>query len=156
MAQNWRDEPRDRWRDDDRPYRDYDDYGRARRGGGTAGGPYGRRDREEDYATRGYSYTPGYGRGEYAGGGPRRGRWGREEDYASGYRNHYVNRDGRDRDRAEYGMRERDWADRAGDEMASWLGDEGAARRRRLDALRDDEDEYRRGYGPYGRYRDDW
>lgn len=158
MAEDWRDEPRNRWREDgrDRPWRDYDYYSRARRGGDYGGGVYGRRDRDDDYATRGYSYSRGYGRGEYTGAGPRRGRWGREEDYGSGYRSHYMLNRGRDRDREDYGQPERGWAERAGDEVASWFGDERADRRRRMDALHDDEDEYRRGHGPYGRYRDDW
>ena len=167
MPENRRDDPRDRWRDDDRPhdgrpYRDYDYYARARRDRDHAGAAYERRDRDGDHGTRGYGYSRGYGRGEYAGGGPRRGRWGREEDYAAGYRDHYLMNHGRARDRAEFGQPDRDWAGRRGDEDGGWFADDRdgrddrAGRRRRRQAAFEDEDDYRRGQGPHGRYRDDW
>ncbi|MFC3167266.1 SWFGD domain-containing protein [Paracoccus fontiphilus] len=58
-----------------------------------------------------------------------------------------MTRDWEDRDRSGrgYGRREdhggrdrsRDWSDRAGDEVRSWLGDDDAERRRRMDEERD-------------------
>lgn len=39
--------------------------------------------------------------------------------------------------------RERGFFDRAGDEISSWFGDEEAERRRRMDARRDDQDDFR-------------
>jgi len=66
----------------------------------------------------------------------------------------------RDRDRERgSGQHERGFLDRAGDEVASWFGDDDAERRRREDRMRDERD---RGYGfgsgsnrsdyrPYGR-----
>ena len=80
-------------------------------------------------------------------------------------------RDWEDRERSGrgYGRREdysrsnrsRDWSDRAGDEVRSWLGDDDAERRRRMDEERDDSmgrsggwdrDRYRDDRGDYGGY----
>jgi osmotically-inducible protein OsmY len=47
---------------------------------------------------------------------------------------------------------ERDWLDRVSDEMASWFGDDDAARRRRLDKMREGK---HRGKGPKGYRRSD-
>lgn len=163
MADRWRDEDRNRWdpdysersyrsryaRDDDSDYRDRD-YGRSGRygdyGRGAYGTPYG------DYSGRPGGYGGGYGDDA------RRG-YGRG-DYGGAYGTH------RRQDReGGYGRDDRDWTDRAGDEVASWFGDEEAERRRRQDELRDYNDRGRRGYtraddrmgeGARGRFRDDW
>ena len=47
---------------------------------------------------------------------------------------------------------ERDWFERAGDEVSSWFGDEGAERRRRMDKIREGKF---RGRGPKGYRRSD-
>lgn len=133
------------------------DYARDRsrsdlRGGRTAtgysSGPYGaeRYDRGDaanfrsftgsdyggaDFAARRPTYGPGYtGTGNYAAsyGGSGYGRANRRE---------YDTWDDRN---------ERGWFERAGDEVASWFGDEEAARRRRQD---------HRGRGPSGYVRSD-
>jgi osmotically-inducible protein OsmY len=61
-------------------------------------------------------------------------RWNERDDVERGYS---------PRERHERGM-----ADRAGDEVRSWFGDDEAARRRRMDEARDERDER------YGRGRD--
>jgi osmotically-inducible protein OsmY len=81
-------------------------------------------------------YTAGRNRGAAYGAGSQlaanRGEW--RDDYTS-------------RDRGHYGERnERGWFERAGDEIASWFGDEDAERRRRMDY---------RGHGPAGYTRSD-
>ena len=128
---------------------DYDnDYGRqGNRGGGQSyrgseyrdddysrGSRYGSRDRgyqsfsTEDQGGRDFSrddrghYGSGYG-GGYAGGG--------YNDYGS---------------RGRYGRDERGFFDKAGDEIASWFGDDDAARRREMD---------HRGRGPSNYSRTD-
>jgi len=188
MADHWRDDPRNRRDEDDRdrnyggsaysrygdPYsgRGYagmgrsGDYGRGAYGSTPYGSQSGRRDRDDDYASRGYNYGRGSARGDYAGSSQRdRGRWGRDQDYASGYRDDDRYRDReeyRDRDRDAYrgaygDARGRDWVERASDEVASWFGDDEANRRRQRDELRDDEARGRRGYTRMGgHYRDDW
>lgn len=99
-----------------------------------------------------------------------------------------MTRDWEDRDRSGRGYgrqdnysrgdRSRDWSDRAGDEVRSWLGDDDADRRRRMEDDRDygmggyggrDRDRYsderggyggrsggRSGYDPYGSGRGDY
>ena len=159
----------DRWRDDDRRgsgpgYRDRDDDRFGRYGAGGSG--------ERDFARPFDRGQPGLG-----GGGRRtEDRWpGREDRGPGGYGQQDWRGQDRDRDnwgrrsadsnRDRYGDRgsDRDWMDRAGDEVASWFGDDEAERRRRQDERRDD-DPYRRrfGYGPdygqssRGRFRDNW
>ena len=105
--------------------RDYDDSYRGGYGSFSSGrAPYG---------GRGYE-GPGYGGGGYGGrsyGGrgyrPGVGYGGYDDDYRSGG--------------------ERDFWDRAGDEVSSWFGDEDAERRRRMDQFR--------GRGPKGYTRSD-
>lgn len=150
-------------RDDER-----DTYGR----GAYAGPPYGAGAGRGDYGYtgdrnfgRGYgrdddSYARGsygYGRGGYTGGSDaggdygygNRGMTGRSQDHGSGYYGY--------RDESGYRRRDRDWMDRAGDEVASWFGDDDAERRRRRDEMRDDEDRRGSYYRTGGsRYRDDW
>ncbi|WP_310421567.1 BON domain-containing protein [Mycoplana sp. BE70] len=97
------------------------------------------------YNDRGYGYSAGRygmsggGYGDRYGGG----YYGTQGRGAGGYRDDY-NRGG-DYDR-DYDNR-RGFMDRAGDEVASWFGDEDAARRRRMDQ--------HRGKGPRGYTRSD-
>lgn len=81
---------------------------------------------ESDRRQRGRSYGPGY----FGGGG-----YYRDDDYSDGYL--YRGR----------GYGERGFLERASDEVASWLGDEDAERRRELDQ--------HRGKGPKGYTRSD-
>jgi osmotically-inducible protein OsmY len=82
-------------------------------------------------------------------------------DYDRGYdrersRDDYERDRGRTRDEERYGGGERGFAERAGDEVRSWFGDEEAARRRQRDETRDRSSYGRdyRGYpGGYGTER---
>jgi osmotically-inducible protein OsmY len=128
---------------DDLRYRDMrGDAGRGRR-------------READYYEDFWPGDAGYGNypalqrdwmGDYPGGGYGAGRYGQ------GYEGEYGGR--RDRqdsrpygDSSRRGDRERGFWDRAGDEVASWFGDEDAERRRQRDE--------HRGRGPKGYVRSD-
>jgi osmotically-inducible protein OsmY len=113
---------------------DYDDDIQRRR--------YTGRYSDEDYGSR--EYDRGYGAastssGRYYEGTYRPPDYGRDFDNESRYRRYR-------------GQNERDWFDRASDEVASWFGDEGAERRRRYDELR--EAKYR-GRGPRDYRRSD-
>ena len=96
------------------------------------GRPYGAsayRPENERYSGRQYEGTnrpPDYGR-----------------DFATGRHRTYGD---------ENLVGERDWIDRASDEISSWFGDDAAERRRRMDKLR--EGKYR-GRGPKGYRRSD-
>ncbi len=89
--------------------------------------------------------------------------------------NDYNDRDRMSRSGQGYGNRDmnrndRDWTDKAADEVRSWVGDNQAERRRDVDEMRDNRDRYRdrhdysdrsasydRGYGQgssYGRSND--
>jgi len=59
----------------------------------------------------------------------------------------YEDRGQRDYGNRGYGSRERDWWDRATDEVSSWFGDEDAQRRRKMDE--------HRGRGPKNYSRSD-
>jgi hypothetical protein len=128
-------------------------YGRAGDPGSDWG--YPRRDEDDDETYRRVGSNRGYVGGEpnqgYVGFGPDQGFWrssGPDERY--GYRNEDW-RFGRGYRRDyEGGRGERSWWDRASDEVASWVGDEDAARRRRMDELRS-----HRGRGPRGYTRSD-
>jgi osmotically-inducible protein OsmY len=85
------------------------------------------------YGRRGYGDYPLYG-GLYAGFNP----YGTSDRYRP-----YGDRERRG---------ERDMWDRAGDEVASWFGDEDAQRRREMDEREDDS---HRGRGPKGYMRSD-
>lgn len=101
------------------------------------GEDYGRWDRERYF--RDY-YGPGYGsRGGHYPGGSYYPGYGYYSGYAYGRRYPYRDYD-RDYD-------ERGFLERAGDEVASWFGDEDAERRRRMDQYR--------GRGPKGYTRSD-
>ena len=113
------------------------DYGRSDYGSGAYGGrdyggrDYGSRDYGgSDYGSRDYG-SRDYGRMGYSGSG---GGYGRNED--------------------------RGFFERAGDEVASWFGDEDAERRRRMDAQQDERgsqrgSQFHRGRGPRGYSRSD-
>ena len=121
------------------------DYGRSDYGsGGYGSGGFGSRDYGSrsyggDYGSRGYGGRDqgsrdygrmGYGGWGYGGGGGGGGGHGRNED--------------------------RGFFERAGDEVASWFGDEDAERRRRMDARQDDWGaQHHRGRGPRGYARSD-
>jgi osmotically-inducible protein OsmY len=103
------------------------DYGRRGYGQGRSGG-YGDYDRGMDYGNRG---TAGYGGPDYGSYGYGRQGYGNRDDWR--------------------GPRERGWWDRATDEVASWMGDEDADRRRRMDESRGGH----QGRGPKGYTRSD-
>ncbi len=151
MAYGWDDD-----RDRDRRWREFQDEGPRRRGyygpgapysgGPYGGGPYGRAGRsagpqdDDRFARR-----PGYYGYE---GGRRHDRdddpYNRHGDYG--------------RQGQSYGRRDRDWMDRAGDEVASWFGDDDAERRRHIDEIEDRYRDRRDDRGPRraSRWRDDW
>lgn len=129
----------------------------------------GREDRSGEYAARRGRWPaegPGYDRGGgYGGGQDRRGGGWRERGDIRGRSVSELafGRDasGRDDDWDEWGSprggdRDRGFLDRAGDEIASWFGDDEAARRRRQDE-REDERGYgeHRGRGPKSYQRSD-
>jgi hypothetical protein len=128
-------------------------YGRAGEPGPDWG--YPRRDEEDDDTYRRVGPNRGYIGGEpnqgYVGFGPDQGFWrssGPDERY--GYRDEdWRFGRGARRDYERWGD-ERGWWDRASDEVASWMGDEGAARRRQMDERRS-----HRGRGPRGYTRSD-
>lgn len=143
------DRERDDWsRGDDRGYGGYgrdDDrsrqygsgeYGRfGSYGGGGYGGSGGYGSRSSVYGREDYGRgSMGYGRDDWGGG---RSSTTRARDYSRDY-------GGRSDDRG--------WLERAGDEIASWFGDEDAERRRRMDERRAGE---HRGRGPRGYSRSD-
>jgi len=122
------------------------------------------------YENRGYGrdYGP-YDQGRYGynqgqGYGSDRGYRDRDDFDYRGDRNYRGGYGGAYRgERGEYGRRDRDWMDRAGDEVASWMGDDDAEYRREMDRRRDaqrgsyrDDDDYRRGGYGSRRWRDDW
>jgi osmotically-inducible protein OsmY len=133
------------------PGRDYDQGGRGGWGRGSDYG-YGSGGYGRDYGYGGRS-RGGYGR-DYGYGSQRRayGRYG-EGDYGrGGYGREGYGGSGSGRDR-DYGYgregsrgEEHGFFERAADEVASWFGDEEAARRRQMDY---------RGRGPKGYTRSD-
>ncbi|MBV8683500.1 MAG: BON domain-containing protein [Caulobacteraceae bacterium] len=149
---------------------DYD-YRRDYRGGGSDNANYWRGEgnaREDRDYGRGYGgsrserdYGGSYGSGAYGYGS---GAFG--SSYGSGM-NYGYGRDersglGGNRDyRGDYGRRDqggsradddRNWFDKAGDEVQSWFGDRDAERRRQQDRMREGE---HRGRGPTGYRRSD-
>ena len=114
---------------------DFDRYGRSRHG-------QSRYDRESRGESDDYGRSR-HDRDDYWSGGSSR--------YSSAYRRGYDHDD------------DRDWMDRAGDEVASWFGDDDAEARRRMDRRRDEIDRYYRRNDDYlssgrsrRRWRDDW
>ena len=70
-----------------------------------------------------------------------RSRWRERSDYGSASRGWDRDREGR-----EWGGRdERGFFERAGDEVASWFGDDEAERRRQMDRMRDERERGRSG-----------
>jgi len=119
-------------------------YGSGQGYGSQYGGASYQRN-EYDRPSSGYGYnSPNYARGyrsEYRG-GSRQGSYGNSD---AGYNRGYEGRPG------PVGYdNDRDWWDRASDEMSSWFGDEGAKRRREMDRINDN-----RGRGPRGYQRSD-
>lgn len=119
---------------------------------GMYGGDFGREDADRGYAGYGSQYgqyrsgdrysSPGYNRG-YQGGNYGYENTGNRSNYDRGY----ENRGWSDRDR-EYGQEgNRSWWDKTKDEVSSWVGDEDAERRRRMDEQRAG---MHRGKGPKG------
>lgn len=110
-----------------------------------------RNDRGMDRGRYGGSY---YGSGSnYGGGGGYDGRdnWSAYNEGDYGRRsNRYSDQYGRGRNERN----DRDWWDRAGDEVASWFGDDEAERRRRMDERRNRGGQYA-GRGPKGYQRSD-
>jgi osmotically-inducible protein OsmY len=156
MPRRWREDYRGAgtgWRSSGRP-RDWEsrrdewaDYGPRRRYG-SEWDPSRRFDeQEDDESYRRVGPNRGYIGGEpnqgYVGFGPDQGFW-RSSDQDEGYRRRGGARD------YEGGRGERSWWDRTTDELASWVGDEEAERRRELDELRS-----HRGRGPRGYTRSD-
>ncbi len=156
----WQPEDRyDRIRDDERDYRQYDQYGNERfgtagygparytPGGGRSfasftGNDYGGRDFS---GGAGSASRSGYGGGAWGAGNYGAGRWlgenqgeWRDRDFGGGR--------GYARDRSRGRDDDRGFLERAGDEVASWFGDEEARRRREQD---------HRGRGPAGYVRTD-
>jgi len=120
---------RDFDRDD---YSGMSDYGRTKHDKDNySTGTYGSRyDSARTYASPGYERNyrrSGYGR-DYERGNYGDRLTGDYRDTSGSYGRDY------DRERYDYDYEERGWWDRATDEVASWLGDEDAARRRRMDA----------------------
>ncbi len=146
-------EPRGGW---------YGGGGRGQGGYGQGGHGYrgGRSDRGGYGASGGYE---GQGRlgwaGDYYRGEIGRGYRSPDRDYSYGYGPEGWSRRGHEEGRyGRYGHGEEDrgFFARAGDEVASWFGDEDAERRRRMDALRGDESAaHHRGRGPRGYTRSD-
>jgi osmotically-inducible protein OsmY len=144
--------------------------------GQQSGGRYGGTEYERNYDSRGYGqggygaqeerYRGGYGSqmggehrggfmsgGGYAGGGMG-SRWGAASDRMRGYGQEswgsYPNsrQGGSSAGRRDYGDHERGFMEKAGDEVASWFGNEEAEQRRR-------QDQHHRGRGPRGYARSD-
>lgn len=145
------------------------DFGRRSIGGGYGQGGYG----EGGYGPsmgRGGSYGQGgYGEGGYGYGqrGSSQGRSGGYGDYDRGMDYGYGSRGNAGYGGPDYGSygygrqsggredwrggRERGWWDRATDEVASWMGDDDAERRREMDQARSGH----QGRGPKGYTRSD-
>lgn len=177
-----RDDPRERWRNEERGGRTGVYEGRDR-GQDRDRGDYSRYGRDEewehgrfsadDYSGRG----AGYGRGGYSSGGGDYekagfqvrsfgGGEGRRRDHDEGFGQgrgfESYGRDERQRGAHRSGAREgggrdeRGFFDRAGDEIASWFGSDDADRRRRQDAMQGDSgSQHHRGRGPRGYTRSD-
>lgn len=168
MAPDWRE--RQHWRNEERRRIEEEEGRRVRGRGYQEGRDYGR-ERYGEYEDQGEGKPyRGYEPGGFPGTGgfgyvpspyPELRRFGRDRDVPSGYRPEERAFGGRGRD---YGRdwstrgyeetydrdRERDWWDRAKDEVLSWTGDEDAERRRRMDEVQSHH-----GRGPKGYTRSD-
>jgi osmotically-inducible protein OsmY len=135
------------------------DFGVSDRGGRySSGGGYGGSGDRGGYGGRGYE--SGRSRSRDYGSGRSGGEYGNEGagfgNYVSDYDNRYGSggwsgsghlSGGRYGSRSDYGNRDRDWWDRATDEVSSWFGDKDAERRRQMDE--------HRGRGPKNYSRSD-
>ncbi len=123
-----------------------DDHTPRFRTGGMFGGGIG------GYSGGGYQgYNPGGGVG-YGGdrGGYDRDRYSSGRSSYTNYSDYPSSERVYRSDRDDYNYEERGWLDRAGDEVASWFGDEEAQRRRQMDERGD-----HRGRGPRNYSRSD-
>lgn len=142
---------RDDYRDTSYGERSYGDrsYGARSYGERPSGDPsYGERgygDRsfgDRGYGARGYGDRPyGYGAYGYGAYGP----YGERPDNRAPGRQDSARYSAPRREPSDYDYNDRGFFARAGDEMASWFGDEEAERRRALDARHDDR---LRGHDP--------
>ena len=137
------------WRGEGRADRDYGGGYGGSRSTGSYGSDYG-----GSYGSGAYGYGSGafgstYGAGmNYGYGRDERSGWGGSRDYRGEYgRRDYARDYGGYRDRDD-----RNWFDKAGDEVQSWFGDRDAERRRQQDHMREGE---HRGRGPTGYRRSD-
>lgn len=109
-------------------------------------GPYGGRNHGGSYGGSSYGRSSGgggYSGGDYSGGGSRGGYSGEAGGYgdsgwSGGGRGYYGERSGyrgggSSYSRGDRGRDDRGFFERASDEVASWFGDEEAARRREMD-----------------------
>jgi|KBSSwiStaDraftv2_1062776.scaffolds.fasta_scaffold240825_2 osmotically-inducible protein OsmY len=136
-----------------------DDQGKGFTGGRDLGGRSYRSSYDRDWAEtpsseRGYNREYGRSYGS-AGFGDRQVRES-EREYQGTFRPPNYGRDFQTNQRRTYGSEntaaDRDWLDRASDEVSSWFGDDEAERRRRMDKMRDRNF---RGRGPKGYRRSD-
>ena len=164
----WRDDERRRW-NEDRNRHGWQGYGRSG-WGGNQGRPrpyYERPESQADYDRLGYGqdYDRRFGEGGYGqgyGGGGFFGEYNRNRGYGGGYGGEAWRGSGEREgegwapggyDAGYRGGRDnqRSWWDRASDEVSSWMGDEEAERRRRMDYARGGH----YGKGPRGYTRSD-
>jgi hypothetical protein len=152
------------WADDygrgyDSRYYTGDEQGRGFGGGRDLGGRSFRSSYDRDWGDTASSergYNRDYGRSYGSTGfGDRQARES-ERDYPGTSRPPNYGRDFQTNqprtNRGEGGAGDRDWLDRASDEVSSWFGDDQAERRRRMDKMRDKNF---RGRGPKGYRRSD-
>jgi osmotically-inducible protein OsmY len=136
-----------------------DEQGRGFAGGRDLGGRSYRSSYDRDWgetpsSERGYNrdYGRSYGSTGFTDRSPRES----ERNYEGTSRPPDYGRDFQTNQRrtyqAEGGAGDRDWLDRASDEVSSWFGDDDAQRRRRMDKMRDRNF---RGRGPKGYRRSD-
>jgi osmotically-inducible protein OsmY len=132
-----------------------DEQGRGFGGGRDLGGRAYRSSYDRDWGDSSSSQRD-YGRSYGSTGFVNRGRQQSERDYEGTFRPPEYGRDfetNRSRGLSgESAANDRDWVDRASDEVSSWFGDEAAERRRRMDKMRDKNF---RGRGPKGYRRSD-
>lgn len=123
---------------------------------GYSGRSAGNYDRENYYGGGYRDEDNYYGQSDdersYGGGYYRMNDYGNDRSYGSGYTS-----DERDYGRGRYGSgrEERGFFEKAGDEIASWFGDEEAERRRQMDYRRQGYGENYRGRGPRNYTRSD-
>ena len=131
-----------------------DEQGRGFAGGRDLGGRAYRSSYDRDWGETSSSQRD-YGK-SYGSAGFRDHRTGESErGYEGTNRPPYYGRDFQtNQPRASRGESagDRDWMDRASDEVSSWFGDQDAERRRRMDKMRDRNF---RGHGPKGYRRSD-